>query len=93
MPELDRPDHGNFFIHLPREDRVILELYDLASRNPDRPGEASSQVETVWSAGASVERGLKQFYLDTNAQVLCITESWGGVETARRTLDLADEVN
>lgn len=89
----DRPDHGKFFIHLPREDRVILELYDRAARNADAPGEAWTQVETVWAAGETEERGLKHFYLDTNAQVLCITESWDGVETARRTLELADEVH
>lgn len=94
MYETDRPDHGSFFIHLPREDRVILELYAQAAKNPDRPGEAWAQVETTWAMGPDpVERGLKTFYLDTNAQVLCITECWGGVETARRTLDLADEVN
>ncbi len=93
MYEPDRPDHGNFFIHLPREDRVILALYDRAAQNGDRPGEAWTQVETVWAAEEREERGLKRFYLDTNAQVLCITESWDGVETARRTLELADDVN
>ncbi len=93
MYEPDRPDHGNFFIHLPREDRVILELYERAAKNADQPGAAWTQVETVWAAGETEERGLKRFFLDTNAQVLCIVESWDGVETARRTLDLADEVN
>lgn len=87
------PDHGAFYIHLPREDRIILHLYERASQNPEQPGEAWARVETVWNTDAEPQRGLKEFHLDTNNQVLEITESWGGVETARRTVDLADEVN
>lgn len=90
MYEPDRPDHGKFFIHLPREDRVILALYERAAENADQPGEAWAEVQTVWNAGETAERGTKRFYLDTNANVLCIVEIWDGVETARRTLELAE---
>lgn len=93
MQDTTPSNHGAFFIHLPREDRIILHLYERAAQNRDQPGEAWARVETVWETGERPERGLKEFHLDTNQQVLEITETWGGVETARRTVDLADDVH
>ncbi len=92
MQDTSPSNHGAFYIHVPREDQIILHLYERASQNPDSPGEAWAQVETVWSTGDEPQRGLKEFHLDTNQQLLEITESWGGVETARRTVDLGDDV-
>ena len=86
-----RPDHGAFLIHIPQEENVILFLYERINKNPDRPGEAWARVQTTWAPDTDPEQqGEKVFHLDTNAQVLEITERWGGEETARRTVDLAE---
>ena len=89
-----RPDHGAFLIHIPQEENVIVFLYERVAKNPDLPGEAWARVETTWAPDADPQSlGEKVFHLDTNCQVLEITERWGGEETARRTVDLSDYVN
>ena len=93
MQDTHQSNHGAFYIHLPREDRIILHLYERAAQNKEQPGEAWTRVETIWEAENGPERGFKEFHLDTNLQLLEITESWGGVETARRTVDLGDDVH
>lgn len=83
-------NHGSFLIHIPREENVIVLLYERASQNKTQPGEAWVRLQTTGDPPTS---GEKVFHLDTNLQILEIIERWEGVETARRVVDLSETVH
>jgi hypothetical protein len=89
--ELPMADHGMFILQSPQEDILLLQLSESAARNAQKPGEAWARLKATRKDGTRSVEGIKTFHLDLNAKRLTITETWGGVETARRTLALDAE--
>lgn len=84
-------DHGEFLIHDPGEDAMVAQLSVDAQWNTKKKGEMWGRLLTSREVDGQTVQGVKLFHLDTHARRLTITETWGEVETARRTISLEEQ--
>jgi hypothetical protein len=87
--EIEREDHGLFTFGVPHESLLVLQLQQQARDNPQRPGHAWGRLTGKREVDGREERVLKVFHVDLERQRLTVTEERDGVETARKTIDLA----
>ena len=78
-------ENGGFRVHLLNEETLIDHLLEKALANTDKPGEAWHKLKVDAEEGEG-GRGVVLYYLNVVHGTVEVTESWDGVETARKTL-------
>ncbi len=86
------PDHGEFKVQTSRNDelKIVRESYEKAKVNPVKPGHHWMRFVAKETRPDRTIETIKMYHVDLAADVLEITETVDGAETARRTIPLGN---
>lgn len=88
-PSPSPEDHGDFRIGVQNEQDVVTHAVQQASGNMQKPGEFWLRMKAVVESEGKKEEAVRTYHVDMFEMTLEVLETWGGVETARKTYKLA----
>lgn len=85
-------DYGEFRLVTPRNDdlKFVRGSVEKAKVNPVRPGHHYMRIVAKVPGEGTTDEVIKLYHVDLEADAVVITETFNGVETARRTVPLGN---